>query len=177
MISAINLLPGKLTSSYDAQEVPVGTEYIDTHTGKKYKFLKNEGSDSIAAKKCVKINDASKYAVEISDTLNGQDFAGCRVSGATDVDEDEYGWFQISGNATLTFGDSARATVDGEGVVLDDDTDKGNIGGANLAVTLSSAAIELVTDAVAGIFGIAQASVNTTDADVEVNIIRNAWGS
>ena len=157
----------------------VGTVYIDPATGKKYIFLKQVGSTALAAKKAALVSDASAWEVTLAGAALAQrGFAGVRVSGATSLAQNEYGWFQISGNATFIFGDTARATVAGEGVVIDDDTDLGNIGGVNLDVTNSpsESTIEAALVSLHGVFGTAQAAVSTTDADVEVQIERNAWG-
>lgn len=156
----------------------VGTVWVDPATGKKYIFAKQTGATAVAAKKAVKITDASAFEVQINATLNKRGFGGVRVSGATNLAQNEYGWLQIGGNATFIFGDSARATVAGEGVVLDDDTDGGNIGGVDLDVssTVNETTVEASVESLHGVFGTAEAAVSTTDADVEVQIERNGWG-
>lgn len=170
--------PGSLTEVYTSAVVKAGSVWIDPSNGKKYIFLLNAGSSAISAKECAITSDASAYSVTLNTTLNSPSFAGVRVSGATDVAQNEYGWFQIGGNATCIFGDSALTTTAGQGVVLDDDSDGGRIGGGDydVSATVNETTVEATTNAILGTFGIAQATVNTTDADVEVQITKNIWG-
>jgi len=176
---------GSLTAAYtsaqvDAGETPnIGATWHDDATCKKYIFLENVTA-TVEASECVVISDASVFQVTPSSVLNDSTFAGVRVASSTDLADTEHGWFQIGGNATCLFGDSARDTVAGEGVVLDDDSDTGRVGGVLLAVTSSvtQALIELALDSVAGVFGTAQATVSTTDATVEVQLHGdNIWGA
>ena len=170
-------LIGSLTAAYTATEFADGDTpplgYIAEVGNKKYQFVKNEGATSVAAQMCVKRNDGSAHAVEITDALNDV-IQGVRVTGATAIAEDEYGYVQIQGNATCTLGASALATVAGEAVVADDDTDKGKVGGIDLDVTatVNQTTVEATTDAIhgAGHRVMAEAAVSTDDADVEVQL-------
>jgi len=150
--------------------------YYDEANCKKYIFLENVTA-TVEAQEAVVISDASVFQVTPSSTLNAP-FAGVRVASATDLDDTEHGWFQISGNATMIYGDSALAVVSGSGVVLDDDSDTGRIGGvvASVATGVTAATLTLAIKSVQGVFGIAQESQSTTDGDVEVQLIYNVWG-
>ena len=165
------------SAQYDAGECPpAGSVYYDEATGKKYIFLENV-SATTEAQEAVCISDASAWQVTPNSTLNKQ-FAGVRVVGATDLADTEYGWFQIGGNATMIYGDTAQAVVSGSGVVLDDDSDTGRIGGVipSVSTGVDAATLTLALKSIEGVFGIAQASVSTTDADVEVQLVTNVWG-
>jgi len=150
--------------------------YYDEANCKKYIFLENV-SATVEAQEAVVISDASVFQVTPGSTLNAP-FAGVRVVSADDLATTEHGWFQIGGNATMLFGDSALAVVSGSGVVLDNDTDTGRIGGvvASVATGVTAATLTLAIKSVQGVFGIAQESQSTTDGDVEVQLIYNVWG-
>ena len=150
--------------------------YYDEANGKKYIFLENVTA-TVEAQEAVVISDASVFQVTPSSTLNAP-FAGVRVVSADDLATTEHGWFQIGGNATMLFGDSALAVASGSGVVLDDDSDTGRIGGvvASVEDDFAAADLTLVIKSVQGVFGIAQESQSTTDGDVEVQLIYNVWG-
>jgi hypothetical protein len=180
-------LIGSLTAVYTAAEVTagvvcpaLGTEYT-APDGKRYKFLKNAGSTTILAQMIVVLSDASAFTVTTSATLNAPQFAGCRVTGASDMPQNYSGWFQISGNATLTLGASANAfTANGEGVVNDDDADTGKVGKAVITTgaTVNQTTVEAALAGLNGVFAWNQGgAISATDADVEVNIFRSAWGS
>jgi len=150
--------------------------YYDEANCKKYIFLENVTA-TVEAQEAVVISDASVFQVTPSSTLNAP-FAGVRVVSADDLAATEHGWFQISGNATMIYGDSALAVVSGSGVVMDDDSDTGRIGGvvASVATGVTAATLTLAIKSVQGVFGIAQESQSTTDGDVEVQLIYNVWG-
>jgi hypothetical protein len=80
----------------------------------------------------------------------------------------------------LILGASANAlTADQEGIVLDDDADTGKVG---KAVTTTGATVNQTTveAALAGIFGVFAlnqgGALSATDAAVECQLIKNAWG-
>lgn len=182
-----NLVTANLTAVYTAAEVtaqkicpPLGTLYQDPKTGKKYKFLKNAGATAITAQMAAVISDASAFTVAVGNTLNNPAFAGCRVTGATSMAQNESGWFQISGNATLILGDTANAlTANQEGIVIDDDTDCGKVGKAVITTgaTVNQSTAEAALAGVNGVFALNQGgAISATDADVECQLIRNAWG-
>ncbi len=176
------VLIGSLTAAYTATEYadgvggdtpPLGYIYEDDANAKVYQFVKNEGSDDLGENRTCKVNDASAYAVEITDALNDL-IQGVRPDGATALAEDEYGYVQIKGNALCINGASARAIVQYEAVVADDDTDKGKVGGVDLdtGTTMDQANIEASLESMhgAGHRVIAQAASDTTDAEVEVEL-------
>jgi DNA polymerase len=102
------------------------------------------------------------------------------VSVTDDVAQNSAGWFQLSGNATLTLGASANAlTANGEGIVLDDDADCGKVGKAVITTgaTVNQSTVEAALAGVNGVFALNQGgAISATDADVECQLIRNAWG-
>lgn len=172
------VLIGSLTASYSAAEVaagktpPLGYVYEDRQNHKTYIFVKNISATALSLKRVCIGYDASAFTVNHSATLSDPKVAGVRPAGAEDLDQNESGYIQVKGNGTCTWGNSARATVEGEGVVLDDDTDTGRIGGVLLDTTgtVNEANVELVVTSMAGVFGKACAAVNTADADVEVEL-------
>jgi hypothetical protein len=183
-----NLVTPNLTAAYTAAQVSalqvcpkLGSEYQDPVTGKKYKFLKNAGATTITAQMAAVISDASAFTVAVNNTLNAPDFAGARVTGATDLAQNESGWFQISGNATLILGASANAlTANQEGIVIDDDADCGKVGKAVITTgaTVNQTTTEAALAGVNGVFALNQGgALSATDADVECQLIRNCWGS
>jgi hypothetical protein len=180
-------LVGSLTAAYTAAQVtaqqvcpPLGTTYQDPATGKKYKFLKNAGATTITAKMAAVISDASAFTVAVGNTLNAPDFAGSRVASASDLAQNSSGWFQISGNATLMLGLSANAlTANQEGIVIDDDADCGKVGKAVITTgaTVNQTTAEAALAGVNGVFALNQGGAISADsADVECQLIRNAWG-
>lgn len=177
-----NQLIGSLTAAYTAAQVtageapPLGTVYIDVANAKKYIFLKNVTA-TLEAMECACISDASAFKVTPNSTLNKQ-FAGVRVEDATDLADTECGWFQIGGNATMLAGDTCQAIVSGSGVVMDDDSDTGRIGGVvpSVSTGVVAADLTLALKSIEGVFGVAQESSTTTDAEVEVQLVYNVWG-
>jgi hypothetical protein len=182
-----NLSTANLTAIFTAAEVtaqkicpPLGTSYQDPKNGKKYKFLKNAGATTITAKMAAVISDASAFKVAVGNTLNSPDFAGARVADSTDMAQNESGWFQLSGNATLILGASANAlTANQEGICIDDDADCGKVGKAVITTgaTVNQTTAEAALAGVNGVFALNQGgALSATDADVECQLIRNAWG-
>jgi hypothetical protein len=182
-----NLMTPNLTAAYTAaqqsamQVCPkLGTLYQDPVNGKKYKFLKNAGATTITAKMAAVISDASAFTVAVGNTLNDPSFAGSRVASASDLAQNSAGWFQISGNATLMLGLSANAlTANQEGIVIDDDADCGKVGKAVITTggTVNQSTAEAALAGVNGVFALNQGGAISADsADVECQLIRNAWG-
>lgn len=182
-----NLVTPNLTAAYtvaqqSAMQVcpKVGSSYQDPVSGKKYKFLKNAGATTITAQMAAVISDASAFTVAVGNTLNDPSFAGARVTGASDLPQNYAGWFQISGNATLILGNSANAlTANQEGIVIDDDSDCGKVGKAVITTggTVNQSTTEAALAGVNGVFALNQGgAISATDADVECQLIRNAWG-
>lgn len=177
----MEVLVGSLLENYagtDADKPKLGTRYTNPLNGKKYIFVKYVGSAALAAKETVIISDASAFEVTKGSTLNDPDVAGVRPSGADSVAQNEYCWIQTHGNATCILGASATATVVGEGVVHDDDSDTGKIGGYvnDVTATVNQTTVNAMVNSVAGVFGRAQAVVSATDADVEVELCCRGFG-
>lgn len=176
-------LVGSLLENYttsDTDRPKLGSIYLDPKTGKRYRFVKNVSSTALAAKMVCIVSDASANEVTMGNTLSDPKVAGVRPSGADSLAQNEMGWIQTHGNATCIYGDSARATVAGEGVVHDDDSDKGKIGGVLLdtTATVNEANTELVITSMQGVFGRAQAAVSgAADQDVEVELDCKGFGS
>jgi hypothetical protein len=162
------LLIGSLTENYTATEVSnlglkAGMVYRDYAAGKAYIFLKNNGATAISAKLvCMALttDKASFYCTLAAATVALAPFAGVRVSGADSLAQDEYGWFQVIGSATLQAG-SDTTTAD-LGVVS-----------SNITAGKVEAAPDTGVGAVAT-FGIAQTT--TASADVVVHLNKNVWG-
>ena len=182
-----NLVTPNLTAAFTAAEVtalkicpPLGTSYQDPKTGKKYKFLKNAGATTITAGMAARLSDASAFTVATAAVLNAPDFAGSRVLLASDVAQNSAGWFQLSGNASLILGASANAlTANQEGIVIDDDADCGKVGKAVITTggTVNQSTAEAALAGVNGVFALNQGgALSATDAAVECQLIRNAWG-
>lgn len=172
-MARLEMLIGSLTASYtDTQYTTntatprVGDWFYDPATYAKYIFLKNTGSASIAAQNVATSTTTQRATFvcqQAAGGTNNQAFAGCRRVGATSVAQNEYGWFQISGPATLT-ADAAGTTAD-SGVVTSNAT-----AGAVEAQS-STYAIAMCP---ATVFGIARTT--TTSGDVVVDIVGNVWG-
>lgn len=166
------ILPGSLTAAYtDTQYTTkgllprVGDTYHDQRSSKTYIFLKNTGSSAIAAKLCATSLTTSKaaFACELPAATNDLPFAGCRVSGATSLAQNEYGWFQIKGSATIT-ADAAGTTAEKHCVTS-------NATAGNVETQSSTYAVAMGP---ATVFGIAQTT--TTSGDVVVQLVGNVWG-
>lgn len=171
---------GSLTAAYTATQlaagdVPqLGQRYYDPATNKEYVFLQNAGATAIGASQCAKVNDSSAFKVEISDTLSGYDFAGVRPVGATDLDQNECGWFQVKGNATFIHGSSAAAIVAATGIVLDDDS--GHVGGVDVTTgtPVTQALVDASLKSAAAVFAVADSAETAADGatTVEADIVR-----
>lgn len=165
------ILPGSLTAAYTATQYNngltprVGDTFEDQANGKKYIFLKNAGSGSVAAKLAVRATttDLSSYFCRTCDTTIANNellFAGVRVSGSTALAQDEYGWFQVMGSVTMT---------------ASSDTTTANLG--VMTSNQSAGQVEAASNDSAGIrgtFGIAETT--TASGDVVVRLVYNVWG-
>lgn len=167
------------TQYYNGQTPRVGDWYFDHVRNAKFVFLRNSGSASIAAKNvAVSLTtnralaptsgtaaspSATPACIQAAGSTNNQAFAGCRVSGATSLAQNEFGWFQISGPATLT-ADAAGSTADS--VVVTSNATAG--------------AVEAISSTYAVAMGpgtmIGLARTTTTGGDVAVDITSNCWG-
>ena len=170
-MSALPISVGDLTAVYTATQYTagatprVGTVRTDAKGTKKYIFLKNAGASAIAAKigAIATTTMKSSYFCTLASTTvasNENLFAGFRVSGATSMAQDEYGWFQISGSATVTA--SSDTTTAEVGVCFSNQT---------------AGTVEASADTAAGNrtqFGVAQTT--TASGDVVVSLTYNVWG-
>ena len=166
-----NIFPGSLTAAYTATQYTngltprYGDTFHDQANGKRYIFLKNLGSGSIAAKTgAVSLTtDRAAFGCRApSTTIAGNELcnAGIRVSGATTVAQNESGWFQIGGSATVTA--SSDTTTADLGVVYSNQ---------------SAGQVEAAADSAAGIRGtIGIAATTTASGDVVVHLTYNCWG-
>ena len=165
------ILPGSLTAAYTATQYSkgltprLGDTYFDQARNKAYIFLMNDGSGAIAAKLAVRAlaTDLSDFhAVVASTTITGNEllFAGVRVSGATSLAQNEYGWFQVKGSATFTA--SSDTTTANLGVMTSNQS-----AGQVEAASADDAGIR-------GTFGIAETT--TASGDVVVKLTYNVWG-
>lgn len=176
----MKVLVGKLEKAYanaDTDKPPAGAVFEDEVNQKTYRFMQNEGATTITAKMAAVLSDADSNQVQVTNTLADPRPVAVRPAGAEDLAQNEWGYFQTHGNTTCIFGASALATVVGDGVVIDDDADKGKIGGqvVDVTSTVNETTVEAVTNSARGVFGIAQAVVSSTDADVEVQLLGRGW--
>lgn len=163
------LTPGSLTAVYTATQYTagltprVGDTYHDAVNSKKYIFLKNTGASAITAKLVAVSLTTSKsaFACSLPAATNNLPFAGARVSGATSMAQNEYGWFQIAGSATLT--------ADAAGTAAEAYVTTSNATAGNVEALAGTAAVDAVNA-----FGIAEATVTAGDAVVILN--KNLWG-
>ena len=165
------ILPGSLTAAYTATQYTrgltprLGDTFFDQANNKAYIFLMNDASGAIAANLAVRAlaTDLADFHCVVSSTTIADNellFAGVRVTGATSLAEDEYGWFQVKGTATFT---------------ASSDTTTANLGVCTS--NQSAGQVEAAADTAAGIrgtFGIAQTT--TASAAVVVKLTYNCWG-
>jgi hypothetical protein len=165
------ILIGSLTGAYTQAQYDdgllprVGDTYFDQANNKAYIFLKNDASTAIAAKLAVRATttDLANFFCRVASTTIADNellFAGVRVSGATSLAEDEYGWFQVKGTVTMT---------------ASSDTTTANLGVCTS--NQSAGQVEAAADTAAGIrgtFGVAQTT--TASGDVVVKLTYNVWG-
>lgn len=165
------ILPGSLTAAYTLTQYNngltprVGDTYHDQRNSKTYIFLKNTGSSSIAASLVATSLTTSKasFACELPAATNDLPFAGVRVVGATAVAQNEFGWFQVKGVATVT-ADAAGTTAEKHCVTS-------NATAGNVETQSSTYATAMGP---ATVFGIAQTT--TTAGVAVVNLVGNVWG-
>ncbi len=154
-------------TEYTAGKCPkVGKLEYDPTYQAFFRFVKNVGSAALAAKICAVSLTTSKsaYAVEKAAATDAlQVFAGVRVPGATDMAQNEYGWVQVSGQATFLHSGGA-ASVANEGIVTSA-TVAGKVEGD--ADTAASAK---------GVFAICEAAKTTLDEEVKASIVRCLFG-
>ena len=165
------ILPGSLTAAYTATQYTkgltprLGDTYFDQARGKTYIFLMNNAAGAIAAKLATRALTTDKtnfYCQVASTTIAGNEllFAGVRVAGATSLAQNEYGWFQVKGSATVTA--SSDTTTAELGVCTSNQ---------------SAGQVEAAADTSAGIrgtFGVAETT--TASGDVVVKLTYNVWG-
>ena len=161
---------GTLTEIYTdteygtGQKCPrLGAVWHDFAAGKAYIFLMNNGATAITAQLLCMALTTDKAAFKCTlaaATASLLPFAGVRVPSATSMAQNEYGWFQVIGSATLSAG--ASTTTADLGVQSSADT----AGKVEVAANTGIGAF--------GSFGIAQTS--TANGDVVVHLQRNVWG-
>lgn len=177
-MARLEILIGTYTDSYtDTQYTTqavtprVGDWFYDYSLNAKFIFLKNTGSASIAAGEIAVATTTMPATYTCKQGTGGalqEPFAGSRLytynsTTPTSVAQNEYGWFQISGNATV-LADSTGTTA-GKGVVSSNATaGKVEVVSNTFADTMNSATV----------FAIAQATASSGTA--AVNIIGNVWG-
>jgi hypothetical protein len=166
------ILPGSLTAAYtDTQYTTkallprVGDTYYDQANAKAYIFLKNTGSSAIPAKTVATALTTAKssFTCELPAATNDLPFAGARVSGATSLAQNEYGWFQVKGSATL-LADAAGTTAEKHCVTSNATAGRVETQSSTYAVAMGPATV----------FGIAETT--TTTGDVVVSLVGNVWG-
>lgn len=148
------------------QAVPrVGTIQYDPEYNAFFKFMKNLGASTLSPKMVAvaTTTDKSANACRLAAaTASLQTFAGVRVPGASDVPQNSYGWFQISGNATF-LSDGATTTTADVGL----NTSSGTAGDVIAAPNTAAGA--------QGMFAVAEATVNSLGADVKARITTPAF--
>lgn len=161
-------LVGSLTAAYTGTNVTdhglyKGMIFKDYSAKKAYIFLMNNGASAITEKLvCMALTtDKQNFNCTLAAaTAALEPFAGVRVTGAASLAQNEYGWFQVSGSATLQAG--SDTTTAEFGVVSSNQT---------------AGKVEAAPDTGVGAratFGTAETS--TSSADVVVHLHRNVWG-
>jgi hypothetical protein len=165
-----HMFPGALTAVYTSTQYTngltprVGDTFFDQANVKKYIFLKvKTGSSSIPAKTCAVALTTSKTSLEceLPAATNNLPFAGARVTSATTIAADEYGWFQIGGSATLL--------ADAAGTTAEAYCTTSNATAGRVEALASTAAVDAVN-------AIGIAETTTTTGDVVVILNKNLWG-
>lgn len=131
-----------------------------------FRFVKNTSATALAAQIAAVAAATAKSAYTVTlaaatDSL--QSFAGVRVPGATDLAQNEYGWVQVSGQATFLHSGGA-ATIADDGIQT-----SGTVAGK----------VEAHTDSALGAlasFAIAEAVVSVLDTNVKASIVRCVFG-
>ena len=159
-------IPGDVLANYtsaEAASVEVGTVAYDPYYKAKFIFLKNNGVGAIAEKLvavALGTDKSSYFCALAAATAAVPGFAGVRVPNATSLAAGEYGWFQISGKATLQAGTDTTTADDR---VVTSNITAGKV--EAMAATVASLQAS---------FG--EAVTTTASADVVVMIDRNVWG-
>ncbi len=144
----------------------VGKLEYDPYYKAFFRLVKNTSATALAAQIAAVATGTAKSAFTV--TLAGatdslQNFAGVRVPGATSMAQNEYGWLQVSGQATFLHSGGAASIAD-DGIQT-----SGTVAGK----------VEAHTDTALGAlasFAIAEAAVTTLDADVKASIVRCVFG-
>lgn len=134
-----------------------------------FRFLKNTGATAIAAQEIAMSLTTNKSAfgctlAAATDAL--RPFAGVRRPSATSMAQNEYGWFQVGGNATFTHS-GGQASAAEEGLVSSATTPGRVEGEATGPFTIASHP---------GVFAVAEAAV-TTAVDCKGAITRCVFGA
>jgi len=151
---------------------------------KLWKLVKNTSATAITAGMVSKITSYAANEIQPNAVLAGQNFGGQRALGADSLTQNLWGYVQILGySADGIFGDTATAIQASKGVVMDDATGGGRVGGVIDTVDLTGSdaadktAVEAALGSAAGVFAIAVAvSAGVADEAVIMTIIRNGWG-
>ncbi len=131
-----------------------------------FRLVKQTGATALAAK-MVAVSEGtgkSAWSLELAAATDAlQNFAGVRVTGATDLAQNEYGWVQVGGNATFLHS-GGTATVADEGVVT-----SGTVAGKVEGDGNDAAGAK-------GIFATCEAAKTTLDQEVKASITRCLFG-
>lgn len=166
-------LIGSLSDIYTATQYSngltplVGDWYYDENLKAKFIFLKMTGASSVAASLVVTALTTSKttFGCELPAATNDLPFAGVRIVGATTLTQNTYGWFQISGSATLT-ACSSGTTAEKICVTSNTGSSEGKV-----ETIASTYAVAMGPGTMIGI-----AETTTTSGVVKVSITSNIWG-
>lgn len=165
-LGGTTLIGAYTATQYAAGSLPkLGTVYIDEPNQKRYIFLKNDGATSILASEIATAltTDTTNFYCRIPTAVLTNNFAGVRPVGATALAQNEYGWFQISGAATLK--SDAGNTIAAEGGLVSSDATAGTVEAMpNTGIGALAA------------FAIAQ-TVAATATTFLASIFKNIWGA
>lgn len=165
------ILPGSLTAVYTATQYTngvtprVGDTYFNQASGKGYIFLKNSGASAITASLVATAltTDKTNFFCSLPAATNDLPFAGVRAVGATSMAQNEYGWFQIKGSATVT-ADAAGTTAEKHCVTSNATAGNVETQSATYATAMGPGTV----------FGIAETT--TAGAVAVVKLVSNVWG-
>lgn len=171
-------LLGSLTEIWTATEYAagkcprLGTQYKDPKTGKTYLFVKNTSASALNAKEACKITSWSAFEVEPNDVASNAAFGGLRVSGATAMTQNTYGWVQVLGSATAIFGTGTNVSSGLRVATLAAVT----VSGCPSAASTAAAVVRSQLAAWANSIGYGCESKSTNLADLAMVICSNGWG-
>lgn len=162
-------LIGSLTAIYTAAQLlanecpSLGMRYRDANGDKEYIFLQNSGASAITAQLFANALGADKTnhkcaLAAATDALMG--FAGVRAVAADSMAQNECGWFQYKGYATLIAG-ATGVTIDDQVVSSADAAGKVETMAATVASLKAS---------------IGEAIATASSADCLVFLSRSVWG-